>query len=125
MAPSPTLERSSCVGRDRATPCHDELVWHSRRWILGSVAAAVLLGVLVYVETRTQRQFVATNGGPNFETALLFSIGVASIVTLVAARVYLRRKPPFRFGPLGTTIMLAPLWGVIAFVLFDRIYWGY
>ena len=84
-----------------------------------------MFGVLVFFETRTQQELIQNNGGLNFETALALAIAAASILTFVAARVYLRRKPPFRFGPLGTAIMLTPLWLLVAFVIFDRIYWGY
>lgn len=100
-------------------------MWHSARWIVASVIAASALAVATYLESNSNQQFVQNNGGPNFETALAFAIAVASVVTFVAARVYLRRKPPFRFGPLGTAIMLTPVWLFVGFAIFDRIYWGY
>lgn len=87
--------------------------------------AAIALAVATYFASSSNQELVQNNGGPNFETALAFSIAVASVVTHVAARVYLRRKPPFRFGPLGMVIMLSPVWLLVGFTLFDRIYWGY
>lgn len=84
-----------------------------------------MFGIVIYLESRSSQEFVRNNGGPNLETALALAIGVATVVTFAAARVYLRRKPPFRFGPLGTAIMLAPLWLLVAFVTLDRTYWGY
>ncbi len=101
-------------------------MWIARpgRWFFGYIGIVIAIGVIIYFENRTPAEMVSNNGLLNFPTAVLLASLGASVITFVAARAYHHRRRPLRFGPIGTTLMLAPLWGFVAFALFYRLYWG-
>jgi hypothetical protein len=43
---------------------------------------------------------------------------VSSLATFFAARAYLRRQPTFRFGILGTTVLIVLVWTVTFVAVF-------
>jgi hypothetical protein len=100
-------------------------VWRAPvRYFLAYLAVVFALGGVIFLENRTPAEQVANNGFLNLPTAVTISVFGASVLTLIAARHYHLRRRPLRFGPIGTTLMLLPLWTVAAFALFDRLYWG-